>query len=253
MKIEPIPGEPALLLKGRAKTLIIADLHIGIEAELRKSGINLPSQTEKMENHLITLCNEYDINELIIVGDVKHNVPMTTRQEYFEIPRIFERLRDILDKVYISKGNHDGDIKHFLGDWIKIHEPKGFVYRKIGFFHGHTWPKKEVMAAEFVVCAHQHPTIQFIDTLGERDIRRCWVKTSFFEKVISERYPKSNPNLIIIPTFNNLCGGIALNTEEKLLGPIMKNNMVDMEDSEIYLLDGTFLGKLKDLRLTDES
>jgi putative SbcD/Mre11-related phosphoesterase len=252
MKLEPIPAEPALILKGKIKTLIIADMHIGIEAELRRSGINLPSQTEKMENHLITLCKDHNINELVIVGDVKHNVPMTTRQEYFEIPRIFERLKEHVDKVYISKGNHDGDIEHFLGDWVKIHEPKGFVHRKIGFFHGHTWPKKEVMTAEHIVIAHQHPTIQFIDTLGERDIRQCWVKTSFFEEKISERYPNSNPELIILPTFNSLCGGIALNSEEKFLGPIMKNNLVDMDDSEIYLLDGTFLGKLKDLRLINE-
>jgi len=252
MKLEPIPNEPALLLKGKKQTLIVADLHIGIEAELREAGINIPSQTEKMTDHLIELCIANDIESLVIVGDVKHKVPLSSRQEYFEIPMIFERLKDKVKEVHVTLGNHDGDLKHFLGDWVSLYETKGFVYEKIGFFHGHTWPKREVMECQQVVCAHQHPVIQFVETLGERDYRQCWVKAHFIEKAIEKRYPNSNPELIIMPTFNDLCGGIALNTKEKLLGPIMTNKLVDMENSEIYLLDGAFLGNLKDLRLSDE-
>jgi hypothetical protein len=53
-----------------------------------------------------------------------------------------------------------------------------------------------------------------------------------------------------MPTFNDLLGGIAVNEKDsELLGPIMKNNLVDMDNADIYLLDGTFLGKLADLRV----
>lgn len=249
MKLEPIPNEPALLLEGKKKTLIIADLHIGIETELRESGINIPSQTEKMAIHLLKLCKEHEVDELVIVGDLKHNVPMTSRQEYFELPRIFERLKEYVSEVHITKGNHDGSLENFLPQWVAIHGTKGFAHRGCGFFHGHTWPSKDVMACKYVVIAHQHPTIQFVETLGERDSRQCWVKGHFIKENIKERYPNFNPELIIIPTFNPLLGGIALNTKEKLLGPVMTNNLVDMENSEVYLLDGTFLGKLKDLRV----
>jgi putative SbcD/Mre11-related phosphoesterase len=252
MKLEPIPGEPALLLKSKEKTLIVADLHIGLEAELRQSGINLPSQTEKMAGHLIGLCKETDVHDVVIVGDVKHNVPLTSRQEYFEIPKIFEELKEYVSEVHITLGNHDGNLKYFLPSWVNIHGTKGFVHKKIGFFHGHTWPTKDVMKCKQVVIAHEHPTILFIETLGERDFRQCWVKAHFIETDIQNRYPNSNPELIILPTFNHLCGGIALNSLEKLLGPIMTNKLVDMESSEIYLLDGTFLGKLKDLRVLNE-
>ncbi|UCE36526.1 MAG: metallophosphoesterase [Thermoplasmata archaeon] len=250
MKLEPIPNEPALLLKGKKNTLIVADLHIGIEAELRESGINIPSQTEKMALHLIELCKEHEIHDLVIVGDVKHNVPMTSGQEYFEIPRIFERLKEHVEKAHITMGNHDGNLKNYLPDWVKIHGTKGFTYKGIGIFHGHTWPKKEVMQCSQVVIAHQHPTILFVETLGERDTRQCWVKADFITKVTEERYPKSNPKLIIMPTFNDLLGGIAVNERDsELLGPIMKNKLVDLDNAEIYLLDGTFLGKLSDLRV----
>jgi putative SbcD/Mre11-related phosphoesterase len=252
MKLEPIPNEPALLLKGKEKTLIVADLHIGLEAELRESGINLPSQTQKMAEHLIGLCKETEVHDVVIIGDVKHNVPLTSRQEYFEIPKIFEELKEYVSEVHITPGNHDGNLKYYLPPWVNIHGTKGFVHKKIGFFHGHTWPAKDVMKCKHVVIAHEHPTILFIETLGERDFRQCWVKAHFFEKAIQDRYPNSSPELIIIPTFNHLCGGIALNSQEKLLGPIMTNNLVDMDGSEVYLLDGTFLGKLKDLRVLNE-
>jgi putative SbcD/Mre11-related phosphoesterase len=249
MKLEPIPNEPALLLESKKRTLIVADLHIGIEAELRESGINIPSQTEKMALHLLELCKEHDIDDVVIVGDVKHNVPLTSRQEYYEIPGIFEKLKEHVSEIHITKGNHDGKLENYLPRWVEIHGTKGFIHRNCGFFHGHTWPSKEVMACKHVVIAHQHPTIQFVETLGERDSRQCWVKAKFIEEALMDRYPESSPELIILPTFNDLLGGIALNTEEKLLGPIMTNNLVDMENSEIYLLDGTFLGKLKDLRV----
>lgn len=252
MKLEPIPNEPALLLKGKEKTLIAADLHIGIEAELRNSGINLPSQTEKMAGHLIRLCKENEVHNVVIVGDVKHNVPLTSRQEYFEIPKIFEELKEYVSEVHITLGNHDGNLKYFLPSWVNIHGTKGFEFKKIGFFHGHTWPSMEVMNCKQVVIAHEHPTILFIETLGERDSRQCWVKAQFIKERSKDRYPNCQPELIIMPTFNPLLGGIAMNTGEKLLGPIMTNSLVDMDNSEIYLLNGTFLGRLKDLRLKDE-
>ena len=37
--------------------------------------------------------------------------------------------------------------------------------------------------------------------------------------------------------------------ETKFLSPVLKNKLVDLDEAEIYLLDGTFLGKLKDLRV----
>lgn len=250
MKLEPIPNEPALLLKDKKKILIIADLHIGMEAELKEAGINIPSQTKKIANHLIPLCEKNEIDDVIIAGDIKHNVPLTSRQEYYEIPSIFESLKEKVGEVHVIPGNHDGNIINLLPNWVVIHEAKGFVHNSIGFFHGHTWPAKEVMKCKQVIIAHEHPTIKFVETLGEIDYRPCWVRTKFILEETKERYPKSEPELIIIPAFNEFCGGTAVNDKEnKFLSPVLTNELVDMETAKIYLLDGTFLGSLKDLRL----
>ena len=47
-----IQNEPALVF---GKTLIIADIHLGLEYELYKSGIKVPSQTEKMKRKIYSL------------------------------------------------------------------------------------------------------------------------------------------------------------------------------------------------------
>jgi hypothetical protein len=39
---------------------------------------------------------------------------------------------------------------------------------------------------------------------------------------------------------------------EKYLSPVLNNGLVDMDNATLYLLDGTNLGKLKDLRVNHE-
>jgi metallophosphoesterase superfamily enzyme len=48
-----------------------------------------------------------------------------------------------------------------------------------------------------------------------------------------------------MPAFNPLCGGIAVN-RDPLLGPF--GSLIDVDNAEIYLLDGSSLGKVKDLK-----
>ncbi len=72
----PLPGEPVLLFESEpGSAMIVADLHIGIEHELRKSGMAIFSQTARTLEHLETLIRENGIDHLVINGDLKHNVP----------------------------------------------------------------------------------------------------------------------------------------------------------------------------------
>ncbi len=250
MKLEPILNESTLIIQNTKRILLVADLHIGIEAELRERGINIPSQTEKIASKLYSLIFNVGVDELIILGDVKHNVPLTSKQELYEIPLIFERLHKTVKRIHVTPGNHDGNLKDLLPNWVDFYSSKGFVYEGIGFFHGHTWPSKEVMHCPKVIMAHEHPTIQFIETLGGVDNRQCWVKANLNQKVAKKHYSHTKSEIIIIPAFNDLCGGTALNDQEsKFLSPILTNKLVDIDNADIYLLNGTYLGKLKDLRV----
>jgi metallophosphoesterase superfamily enzyme len=56
--------------------------------------------------------------------------------------------------------------------------------------------------------------------------------------------------MIVLPTFNDLLGGLPVNGDapQTLLGPLFRKEAINMEDFEVFLLDGTFLGRVGFLR-----
>ena len=54
LDIQPIPNEPALFIKNE-QILAVADLHIGIESQLREQGLQTSSQAQKMIEHLLLI------------------------------------------------------------------------------------------------------------------------------------------------------------------------------------------------------
>jgi hypothetical protein len=52
-----------------------------------------------------------------------------------------------------------------------------------------------------------------------------------------------------MPVFNPIIGGVAINGEDfEPIGPLLKNNAVRWKSGEVFLLDGTYLGNLKELK-----
>ncbi|MBN2518761.1 MAG: phosphoesterase, partial [Candidatus Altiarchaeota archaeon] len=78
-----IPNRPAVLV---GNMLVVADLHNGIEYELHKKGVEVPSQTQAKLERLKSIIDETRPKRLVILGDLKHNIPITSRQEYYEVP-----------------------------------------------------------------------------------------------------------------------------------------------------------------------
>ena len=242
--VQPILNEPALFIKNK-KILVIADLHIGIERELRENGVNTPSQTHTLTNNLVSLCQIYKPNEIILLGDVKHNIPSSTIQERRDVKNFFWDIKE-MGSIHIIPGNHDGNIHKLTPREINIHTSKGFIIENIGFTHGHRWPSNEIMKCEQIIIAHTHPTIMLTDRLGHKTFESCWIKGSFVKTKLREKYPESSdPQVLILPTFNRLCGGVAVN-KDGITGPLGK--LIDIQNSQIYLIDGTSLGKVKDIK-----
>lgn len=237
MKISPIHNEPAILIKNNTNTLVIADLHIGIENEIRTAGFNIPIQTTKIIDKIMKLCINHKIKNLVIVGDVKHEVPGISRQEFRELPIFFEKLEKITN-VFLTIGNHDTGIKNFTSENIKIFDSKGFVLDNVGFFHGHAWPSKIVMKCDNMIMGHLHSTVRFKDSMGGKLNHPCWIRTRFNEDA-KKKY-ECKGELIIMPAFNPLCGGGSF-YKKKAISPIIKNKLINKDNIMIYLLDGTYL------------
>ncbi len=249
-----VHNQPVLFID-EISTLVIADLHIGLETELAKSGINISSQIKKIKEDIDYLLNITKASILVVIGDIKHTVPGVSWQEIKDIPELFEYLSSKV-KVIICKGNHDDHIEKIIKKEVKIHDSRGFKIGRFGFLHGHAWPSENLLNCEYIIISHIHPAVEFKDKLGYRIVKPAWIKSNIVKQKILEKYKKEIKNdlgVVIIPSFNRLISGSPINTGNKLkdntelLGPLMKNGFIDLKKAEIYLLDGTYLGKISDL------
>jgi putative SbcD/Mre11-related phosphoesterase len=266
IEIEPLIDEPALVVNNETKALVIADIHLGIEWDLYRSGFSIPSRMKQGLERILGYIEQFSPDRIILLGDVKHNVPQISWQERDEIPYFLSMLSDHA-MVDIFPGNHDGGIEYLLPDRknITVHPVRGSVIENVGYFHGHTWPDPAMLKADFIITAHNHPTIRFTDSLGYATVEQSWIRTRLNLAVLQEHFTSlelekengnwNDPELIIVPSFNELCGGVAFNESmhDDLLGPIFSSKSVDIDNAQAYLLDGTQLGKLKNIRKMEES
>lgn len=243
LDVQPITKEPALIIK-RKKIFVVADLHIGIEKTLSEQGINTSSLTYEIQTHLISLIEKFQPMEIIILGDIKHNIPSSTISERRDVKNLVDQIQEYAN-VHIVPGNHDGNIRKISSDRIIIHPSDGVVFENLGFVHGHRWPNEKVMRCDQIIIGHTHPTVMFIDRLKYRTTEPCWIKGNFIKNKLIEKYSdSSNPDILIMPAFNRICGGIAVN-KEGIVGPL--GRIIDIQNSEIYLLDGSYIGKVKNV------
>ncbi|HII79447.1 MAG TPA: metallophosphoesterase [Methanosarcina sp.] len=259
-EIAPILNEPALTVTNNETALVIADIHLGIEWDLYRSGINLPSRIKARLDRVMGYLQTCSPDRIVLLGDVKHNVPQISWQEKDEIPHFLETLAENAH-VDILPGNHDGGIESlFTGQKdIRIHSARGAVIDGVGYFHGHTWPAPELLAVSHVITAHNHPTVRFTDTFGYSIVEPAWIRTKFNVEVLKGHFGSldfenrrdwADPEVFIMPAFNELCGGVPFNesTQEDLLGPVFSSGGIELENAEVYLLDGTRLGLIKNIR-----
>jgi len=252
MGIRFIANHPAAFIT-EEKALIVAELHLGIEYELFKKGITVPSQRESFEKTIDELILLTGAKKLILLGDIKHKVPGMSIREEREIPQFLEHLNERI-KTIIVKGNHDDRIENIVPKGIKIYGSHGFKLGRYGFFHGQAWPSKALIQCDYLFTAHIHPMLEFKDKFGYRNTEQIWIKGILNKEKVKKKYKIEKTGMlrtIILPVFNKFLGGVAVNKilEKEMIGPIMANSFFDIKESKIYLLDGTFLGTFKQLKI----
>ncbi|PIU59812.1 hypothetical protein COS86_02285, partial [Candidatus Bathyarchaeota archaeon CG07_land_8_20_14_0_80_47_9] len=275
--LTPLFPHPAALLKTqKTRTMIIADLHIGWEMALAEKGIHVPTQTPKLLKKLMALITDYQPQKLLVLGDVKHTVATAQMSEWHDIPDFFNELKKQVQEIFVIRGNHDGNLEPLLPEAVKIQPATGITVGEIGFFHGHQWPSPTLLGCKTLVMGHVHPMVAFRDPAGFRISRQVWVKADCnamaLTKVLLQKHRikvektpeetlrkhfKTNARttqLFIMPSFNDFLGGRPLNEKRldqpktDIVGPVLRSEAVNMENAETYLLDGTFLGTLNQLK-----
>jgi putative SbcD/Mre11-related phosphoesterase len=279
--IAPILPYAAGLVKAQGvKTLALADLHIGWEMALVQKGIHVPSQTRKLQQNLVDLLVLHRPDRLLILGDVKHTIATAEASEWRDVPDFFVEVRKHVKEVDVLRGNHDGNLEPLLPEGIGLLPAGGVVFGDVGFFHGHQWPSPALLGCKTLVMGHVHPIIAFRDLAGFRISRQVWIKADCdatqLTRVLLQKHgiktskspvetleaqfnvkPKAE-QLFIMPSFNEFLGGRPLNeTErsedgrsERIVGPVLRSEAIDMPSAEAYLLDGTFIGTLRQLEIS---
>jgi putative SbcD/Mre11-related phosphoesterase len=273
--IRPLIPFPALLIEeGAEKILVVADLHIGWEINLVEKGIYIPSQMSKIQTKLMQLIDEYKPKQLIFLGDIKQAIPKISFEEWENVPTFLQTIEDVVDDVSIILGNHDGNLEALTPPSVRIFPSSGMVVGKegrIGLLHGHAWPSPRVLGCEVLVMGHVHPVFFFKNSLGLWIVRQVWIKvkgdshklakgylkhlnvktTRKPEKVLKEKYDieLNDPRFIVMPSFNDFVGGVSVNRlDRRLTGPLISSGGITMNKAELYLLDGTFIGTIGQIR-----
>jgi hypothetical protein len=252
---QPIINEPALTV---GDTLVLADLHLGIEHELSLSGLNIPSQIEPRINRALRYLEITNAHHIVLLGDIKHSIGKISALERHDVPRFLRSIAECA-RVDVVPGNHDAGIEYLIPRdtrfGIKIRSSKGCRICDVGLVHGHTWPSPELLTCSNIILGHNHPIVRLADSLGYVSSKPVWIRTHFVESIFRERYPDLNgygdPRVIIMPAFNELVGGIAFNeaSYDTLLGPLFAHRVILLDGAQAYLLDGTYLGTVGQLRL----
>jgi putative SbcD/Mre11-related phosphoesterase len=244
----PVFNAPLLIVERNHRVLVAADIHLGLEHELWLCGVSIPSQTDKLLELLKEQLQKVDPDRLVLLGDIKHNVPRTCWQEKQEVPHFLKSLSSMVD-VDLVPGNHDGGLTDLAPPGTRVMPSSGYILDGVGYFHGHTWPDQKLFNSNILVAGHIHPALRLRDLLGHSVAKPAWARVPLSEEAVMAHYGSHlpTPELVIVPAFNQLCGGLSLNEpNEEERGPILA--MAKMDCVRMYLLDGTDLGKLGDIR-----
>ncbi|NYZ76434.1 metallophosphoesterase [Candidatus Micrarchaeota archaeon] len=239
-----ICNEPAMLCNGM---LVVADLHLGMERSIFGSNIEM-NLFDKAKDKLLKLIEETHCKELVLLGDVKHDIPNMQFPDREKLGRFLGELNDRA-KVSIVTGNHDGGIRE-IAEGIEVHGAAGVRKVDISLSHGHAWPSESMMEADWLALAHNHPCVELVDKLGYRSIQKVWVVGRLDSGKVEKKYASFNRKMkvVVMPAFSELVGGMMFNAvkERDLLGPLFRNEMFKLGDAETFLLNGISLGTIND-------
>jgi len=278
--LKPIGSEPALLLRRRGeRVVVLSDLHIGWEVTLSQQGIHIPSQTGKMLQRLRVIIEKEHPSRIIMLGDVKHSVTGAELEEWRDVPDFFEALLKLVPSVQVILGNHDGNLEPLTPSKVEILPSTGLaLWNRFGLLHGHAWPSPEILGCETLILGHLHPAVTLRDALGYRLTKPAWVTAPCdpkklvrgtlkaagiqprgdLEEVLKEKFrvKLATTRCVFVPPFNDFLGGRPVNSRKieethagERLGPVLRSGAVDMDDAEVHLLDGTYLGRVKQLKM----
>lgn len=243
MNLEFIASGPALLVRNVRSVLVIADLHLGIESDLARHGLYFKSRSGERQDRVLACIDEVRPDLLILLGDVKHMIPLLSRQEYRELPSALDSFRERVPFMVVP-GNHDIGLERFLEPG-ELLPKQGTLIEGVGYMHGHTFPSPD-LAGHLIIAGHHHPLVSLRDEVGCSLRAPAYLYASLDDVCMgSARKPEEQAGktrVLFMPAFNELSGYDITRIVHDPFSPLSR--CMKRESIEIFLTDGTLVGPL---------
>lgn len=252
-RLRPIVQAPALRWEGTdgaPVSVVLADLHLGLGATPERPAGPPEAAAGDLAAKVVALCRRERARRVVVAGDVKHPIvgaPPWLRPVVFDF---FAHLLERRIRPVVVLGNHDVGLLRLLPREVDVHGPDGWREGDVGIFHGHRWPRDEVLAAPQLVAGHLHPGYRFAPSPTHPDGKhRCWVRVEFPPPGAASRRRRVHVlrarELVVLPAFHPLAGTEALNRAKPRRGrSFLYQRFLLRGRSRLYLLDGSDLGEL---------
>lgn len=245
-EIKFLYNEAAAVVRAEGREfLVIGDLHIGAESKFIHKGIRLYSAVEFMANKIKSLMKEFDLHNIIILGDVKDTILYPDKVESDSIKRFFSDLKDY--NIMITSGNHDPHLDEIIN--VKIVDE--LLIDGFAFMHGHKFPSEAAMTAKYILAGHNHVAVSFLDKNKAFYTQKAWLVAPINARKAKEKYNSFNKNakLVVLPAFNDLIIGMPVNEVYKdNLSPLFRNGIFDYKKAKVYSLRGELLGETSKIK-----
>ena len=242
-----IDSEPALILKGNEKNLVISDLHIGFEHKFssNKNSVRKNSSVNDIISNITKIIKKENPDTLILLGDIKSSIQTITKSEWKDVPYFFEEISKSLEVILIP-GNHDANIDRLIPNDVTLISSKGMIIDDVLLTHGHTMPSENYSNINNIIMGHIHPV--YFDERSLLNGERIWISIRTDKSEIFSS-AKGKINITIVPSFNPYFYATEKKHYKKSISPIIEK-IKDTAIAKIVTLDGTIIGNesiLKDL------
>ena len=157
-----VDAHPILYIED-INSLVIADLHLGIESIMAEEGAVSPvKQTDRVIKTIQFYLENLKPSKIIINGDLKHSFKEPSKIENRDVKKFIDEVSTKVSQVHIVKGNHDLFLSWALQNFdnVKLHE-EHYQLDRYFFVHGDKQlPENIPKEIEFIIIGHEHPVLE---------------------------------------------------------------------------------------------
>lgn len=184
-------GKCLLVSVSGKRILAVGDLHLGYEEALNISGVGVG---RKLFGEMIGDLGEIftktgRVDEVVLLGDVKHVFGTVLQQEREDFRRLLEYFEKRCEKIVIVQGNHDAIVGFLIRENTEVRD--FYCVGDVCFVHGDK-DFKELHTKEVKnwVIGHAHPAVTISDGI-KQERYKCFLEGVWNGKKI-----------VIVPSFS---------------------------------------------------